>query len=194
MSGLLIAIRSATGANQSVAQKKSIEKQETFADCLVQHLPYLKQVVRGLTRNDPMTDDIVQETILKALVHADDFRFESTVKTWLTSIARNELRQLYRCKWRTCSVTLATEDLESAGSPQVGSRHPSYQATERDALIRQAVSRLPESYRSVVELCDLQRLPLEEAAARLRLTLAAVKTRRQRARKKLRPLVASLKL
>jgi len=166
--------------------------QAEFAKSVVQHLPYLKRMVRGLTRNDPMTDDIVQETVLKALIHADRFRFESTLKTWLTSIATNELRQLYRSKWRTHSVPLITENFEDNRSPQVDSLPPSYQARERDALIRQAVSRLPQSYRSVVELCDLQSLPLREAAARLRLTVAAVKTRRQRARKKLRPFVARL--
>jgi RNA polymerase sigma-70 factor (ECF subfamily) len=168
-------------------------RQEEFANSVAQHLPYLKRMVRGLTRNDPMTDDIVQETVLKALAHADEFRSESTLKTWLTSIAKNELRQFYRCKWRTCSVPLITEDIESERSSQVDSPRPSYQTTDRDALLRHAVSRLPESYRSVVELCDLQRLPLEEAAARLSLTIAAVKTRRQRARKKLRPFVARLK-
>jgi RNA polymerase sigma-70 factor, ECF subfamily len=168
-------------------------KQETFADCVVQHLPYLKRMVRGLTRNDPMADDIVQETMLKALLHAGEFRFESTLKTWLTSIAKNELRQFYRCKWRTCYVPLVAEDLESGRSTQVDFPRPTYQTTERDALIREAVSRLPESYRSVVELCDLQRLSLEEAAARLRLTIAAAKTRRRRARKKLRRFVANLK-
>jgi RNA polymerase sigma-70 factor (ECF subfamily) len=168
-------------------------RQEIFADCLVQHLPYLKRIVRSITRNDPMTDDIVQETILKALVHAEEFRFESTLKTWLTSIAMNEVRQLYRCKWRMCSAPFIAEDLESKQSPQVDSPRPSYQTAERDALIRQAVSRLPESYRAVVELCDLQCLPLQEAATRLRLTVAAVKTRRQRARKKLRRLAVNLK-
>lgn len=169
-------------------------KQETFADCVVQHLPYLKQMVRGLTRNDPMADDIVQETILKALLHAGEFRFESTLKTWLTSIAKNELRQFHRCKWRTCRVPLVAHDLESEQLPQVNSPRPTYQTTERDALIRHAVSRLPESYRSVVELCDLQHLPLQEAAERLQLTVAAAKTRRRRARKKLRPFVAKLKI
>lgn len=168
-------------------------KEDTFADCVVQHLPYLRRMVRCLTRDETMTEDIVQETVLKALAHADDFRFESTLKTWLTSIAKNEFRQLYRCKWRTCSVQLMAGDLEDERLPYVDSTRPSYQAVERDALIRHAVSRLPESYRSVVELCDLQRVSLQEAAARLRLTVAAVKTRRRRARKKLRPFVAKLK-
>jgi RNA polymerase sigma-70 factor (ECF subfamily) len=140
-----------------------------------------------------MTDDIVQETMLKALVHAEQFRCESTLKTWLTSIAMNEVRSFYRCKWRTRFAPLTVEELEGNGSLQVDFVSPSYQATERDALIRRAVSQLPEPYRSVVELCDLQCVPLREAAAQLRLTLEAVKTRRRRARKKLRPFLAKVK-
>jgi DNA-directed RNA polymerase specialized sigma24 family protein len=58
-----------------------------------------------------MTEDIVQEIMLKALAHAEEFRFESSLKTWLVSIAMNEVRQVYRCKWRTRSVPLIAEDL-----------------------------------------------------------------------------------
>jgi RNA polymerase sigma-70 factor (ECF subfamily) len=166
---------------------------ESFADCVAQHLPYLNRMVRHLTRSDPMAEDIVQQTMLKALVHADQFRFESTMKTWLTSIALNEVRQVYRCKQRTRFVPLVTEDLESDRSPCVESPSASFETREREALIRRAVAHLPESYRCVIELCDLQRLSLREAAVRLRLTLAAVKTRHQRARQKLRPFVIKFK-
>lgn len=164
-----------------------------FANRIAQHLSYLERMVRSLLRNDPMTDDIVQETMLKALVHAERFRFESTLKTWLTSIAMNEVRSFYRCKWRTRSVPLIAEALESNQSLQVDFVSPSHQARERDALIRRAVSQLAEPYRSVVELCDLQCVPLQEAATQLQLTLEAAKTRRRRARKKLRPFLAKVK-
>lgn len=167
--------------------------QDNVADCVVQHLPFLNRMVRGLTRSDPMSDDIVQQTILKALAHADQFRLESTLKTWLASIAINEIRQIYRCKWRTHSVPLLTENVESDRFRSVESLNAGYQAREREVLVRKAVSSLPEPYRCVVELCDLQCLPLKKAASRLGLTLAALKTRRQRARRKLWPLVAGLK-
>lgn len=138
-----------------------------------------------------MTEDIVQQTILKALAHSDQFRAESTLKTWLCSIAINEVHQAYRCAWRKRSVPLAAENLES-------DRHfefpkASYEAREREVLVRHAVSRLPSSYRSVVELCELHCLSLKEAAEKLRLTVPAVKTRRHRARQKLRRLLAKLK-
>ena len=165
----------------------------TFGNSVAQHLPYLKRMIRGLTRNDAITEDIVQQTVLKALIHADQFRFESTLKTWLTSIAKNESRQVYRCKWRTCSVPLTADTLEHEPSSDVDSPSLSYQVSEREVLIRQAVARLPGPYRSVVELCDLQSLSLREAAARLRLTIPAVKARLQRGRKKLRRSVLELK-
>jgi RNA polymerase sigma-70 factor, ECF subfamily len=166
--------------------------QEGFADCVVQHLPFLNRLVHNLTRTDSMSEDIVQQIALKALIHADQFRSESTVKTWLTSIAVNEVRQVYRCKWRRRAVPLLTEMLEGSRLLVVDSPNAGYQARERELLIRQAVSRLPEPYRRVIELCDLQCLPTKEVAARLRLTLTAVKSRRRQARKKLSPLVADL--
>jgi len=170
-----------------------MSRQESFADCVVEHLPFLNRMVRALTRNDSISEDIVQQTMLKALVHADQFRFDATLKTWLGSIAMNEVRQVYRCKWWTHPVPLTTEKVEGDRSPLVQSPNAGYQAREREVLLRQAVSRLPEPYRCVVELCDLQCLPLKEAASRVRLTLSAIKTRRRRARKKLSPLVSALK-
>jgi RNA polymerase sigma-70 factor (ECF subfamily) len=67
-----------------------------FANSIVEHLPFLKRVVYRLTHGDQMTDDIVQQTMLKALIHAEQFRFESTLKAWLRSIAINEVHQVYR--------------------------------------------------------------------------------------------------
>lgn len=163
-----------------------------FADCVVEHLPFLNRMVRGLTRSDSLTEDIVQQTILKALVHADQFRLESTLKTWLASIAMNEVREVYRCKWWTRAVPLTAENLDRPSLP-VQSPNADYEAREREVLLRRAVSRLPEPDRCVVELCDLQCLPLKEAAARLRLTLSAIKARRRRARMKLWTLVSTLK-
>src|SRR5690242_14030136 len=89
-----------------------MSRQESFADCVVEHLPFLNRMIRALTRNHSISEDIVQQTMLKALVHADQFRLDSTPKTWLVSIAMNEVRQVYRCKWWTHSVPLTTETVE----------------------------------------------------------------------------------
>jgi hypothetical protein len=72
-------------------------------------------------------------------------------------------------------------------------RHDAYESNERDVLIRHAVSRLPHMYRSIVELCDFQNIPMKEVARTMGLTVAAVKSRRHRARQKLLRLAAKLK-
>jgi RNA polymerase sigma-70 factor, ECF subfamily len=168
-------------------------EQPQFADFLAQQLPYLKRVVCKLTRGRQTADDIVQQTMLKALIHAQQFRFESSVKTWLSSIAANEVCQVYRSKWQKCAVPLQTEMLDVRRAPSPYRQDLGFEAREREALVRQGVRRLPRTYRSVVELCDLQELSLSEAAQRLGVTVSAVKTRLHRARKKLRLLVVRLK-
>lgn len=167
-------------------------KQQNFADCVAQHLPFLNRVVRSLVRGDQMAEDIVQQTVLKALTNAQQFRFQSALRTWLASIAVNEVRQAYRCLWRSRAVPLITEDGELDRCQRLEFPNDRYEAEQRDLLVREAVSRLPQKYRSVVELCDFQRVPMNEAARTLGLTLPALKTRRHRARQKLRPVIAVL--
>ena len=166
-------------------------EQENFAESVAQYLPFLNRIVRKLTRYDQSADDMVQQTVLKAITNAHQFRFESALKTWLASIAINEVRQVYRSNRR--AVPLVAEDLSPHQCSLFGHQKDPYEAKERDILVRHAVSRLPQIYRSVIELCDLQCLPLEQAARELGLTLSAAKSRRHRALKKLRPLLAKTK-
>jgi DNA-directed RNA polymerase specialized sigma24 family protein len=77
-------------------------KEATFSNCVAQHLPYLTRMVGGLTRNDTTTDDIVQQTMLKALLHADQFRFESTLKTWLTDHSPGVSHPCALCSLHIC--------------------------------------------------------------------------------------------
>jgi DNA-directed RNA polymerase specialized sigma24 family protein len=84
---------------------------KAFADCIAQHMPYLKRAVYNLTRGDQVAENIIQQTVRKALMHADQFRFDSTLNTWLIAIAVNEIRQVYRSSWRARAVPLITENL-----------------------------------------------------------------------------------
>ena len=94
-------------------------EQQYFGDFVVQQLPYLKRLVCKLTRGDQIADDIVQQTMLKALIHAHQFRFQPSLKTWLSSIAVNEVHQVYRSKWQKSAVPMQTEmvDTQRAQSP-----------------------------------------------------------------------------
>src|SRR5579884_1265894 len=169
-----------------------MSNQHDFANAIVQQIPFLSRIILRMTRGDQVAEDIVQETIFKALVHADQFRYESTLRTWLGAIAINEVHQAYRSKWRTRTVPLITEAAELQPCDGLELDRDPYESKELQCFVRHAVERLPESYRSVVELCDLQCVRMDEAARKLGLTLSAVKSRRHRARQKLRPLVKNL--
>ena len=167
-------------------------ERQNFVDCLLQHVPCITRVVRALMRGDQSAEDVVQQTIIKALTNADQFRFRSTLKTWLISIAINEVRQTYRSGWHKRAVPLIAETVDVLGVQDVGLPDNAYEANERNLLVREAVSRLPWMYRTVIELCDFECVPMKEAARRLRLTLPALKTRRHRARHKLLRLLCKL--
>ena len=170
-----------------------MSEQHSFADNVAQQIPFLTRTVRSLVCGDQMAEDIIQQTVLKALTHADQFRFESSLNTWLVSIAGNEIRQTYRSRSRSRAVPLSTENLDIGRSLRLEFPNNDYEARERAVFVRDAVRRLPHKYRSVVVLCDFHHVPMKEAARKLGLTLSGIKTRRHRARQKLRPLVARLK-
>ena len=67
--------------------------QQHFADSVARHVPFLSRVVRSHVRGDQIAEDIVQQTVLKALTSADQFGSESALTTWLASIAINEACQ-----------------------------------------------------------------------------------------------------
>lgn len=165
--------------------------QNCFADSVAFHLPFLTRLVQRLMHGDSLAEDVVQQTVLKALLNAGQFRSESSVKTWLTSIAVNEVRAVYRSKWTRSAVPLLIETVDRRRCHM-----PSdvCEEREREALVREAVSRLPNGYRTVVELCEFQNVPSREAAIRLGLTALAVKIRRHRARRKLKLLIEKPKL
>jgi RNA polymerase sigma factor (sigma-70 family) len=102
--------------------------QQDFADSVAQHVPFLTRVVRGLVRGDQKAEDIVQQTVLRALTNADRFRFESALKTWLATIAINEVRQTYRCGWRRRTVPLMTDSFDVDRCHPVQFPHHTYEA------------------------------------------------------------------
>jgi RNA polymerase sigma-70 factor (ECF subfamily) len=176
--------------NDSFTQQNDLKpERQNFVDCLVQHVPGITRVVRALMRGDQSAEDVVQQTVIKALTNADQFHFHSALKTWLISIAINEVRQTYRSGWRKRAVPLKPETINVLRVQDVGLPHNDYEANERNLPLRDAVSHLPWMYRSVVELCDFECVPSKEAARRLRITLPALKSRRHRAHQKLLPLL-----
>jgi RNA polymerase sigma-70 factor (ECF subfamily) len=162
--------------------------------------PYEKSVyfaTFSILQNEQDAEDAAQETVLKALKNLGNFRAESKFSTWLVSIAVNEARARLRharvLKFE--SVDESPPDEEGGFTPSVISdwREVPLQALERKELrelLRRAIAGLPEIYREVLLLRDVEEFSIAEAAATLGVSEGVVKTRLLRARLMMQKILA----
>ena len=160
-------------------------QRDLFGELIAPHLRPLSCIVQASIGAHPDAEDIVQQATLKAFTHLAQFRFEASFKTWLIGIGLNEVRQWRRKHSSSRPRSFALADLRNlhlvdpSHSPLI-----ECQNNEAAGQLRAAVARLPEKYRLVILLRDLEDLSVTEVAGRLGLTIPAVKTRHLRARQK----------
>lgn len=139
-------------------------------------------------KNEADAEDVTQEAFLKAFRALSSFRAESKFGTWLISITLNEARNRLRRKSAAPMQSLdVPPDEEGAVSPALlrDWREVPSEALERSEvkqMIASAVEALPEIYRSVFVLRDVEELSVNETAEALSLSVPAVKVRLHRAR------------
>jgi RNA polymerase sigma-70 factor (ECF subfamily) len=115
----------------------------TFADEVVQHLPKLQGVARRFAGNRSLADDLVQETMLRALVHADQFQTGTNLLAWLYTILRNcyfNDRRIVHRFTSLDSVTLAAPTISGEQEARlhirdVSSRFQKLSPAQREALL-----------------------------------------------------------
>jgi RNA polymerase sigma-70 factor (ECF subfamily) len=137
------------------------------------------------------TDDMAQETFIKAFKALHKFRFQSTFSTWLYRIAvntcKNRLKSSeYRHKKRTVSLSNPGGREERDRLKEIKDGTPSpvqeLEARERRILIRKGIDSLPSKKRALLVLRDIQGLSYEEISQITGLNLGTVKSRLSRAR------------
>jgi RNA polymerase sigma-70 factor (ECF subfamily) len=142
-----------------------------------------------LLRNDAEAEDAAQETTIKVYRNLHLFRGESQFRTWVLSIARNEgLGRIRKAESRReDSLEELTEGQSGDFTPAVLTSWSEIPAAalerkELGAILRRAVEGLPEIYRNVVMLRDIEEMDVRETAATLGVSEGAVKVRLHRAR------------
>jgi RNA polymerase sigma-70 factor (ECF subfamily) len=125
--------------------------------------------------------DVVQDALLDAHRHFDDFRGVSAVELlgWLDRILRNRLAKFAR-SYRTRKRSLAREQPEAAGGSDAGgdagpAADEALVQREQAEAVRQALDRLPELYRLVIEMRHRDQRPFDEIAQQTGRTEAAVR-------------------
>lgn len=153
-----------------------------FADEALPHLDLLFRVAVRLTGDPAAAEDLVQETMLKAIRGWSSFRPGSNARAWLVTILRNQFIN----GWRQRSRGPTQVDLEAVPElPDTATPDP--EATFFDDLlddeIVRALAELPDDFRAVVVLSDLEGLPYAEVAEALDIPVGTVKSRLFRARR-----------
>ena len=143
----------------------------------------------SLLKNEADAEDVAQETVIKVYQNLDKFRGDSQFRTWVLSIARNEgLGRLRKISNRR------EDSLDAETDEQTGDYTPAILTSWREIpaetleqkelgnILRDAIEGLPEIYRNVVVLRDIEELDIRESAAVLGISEASVKVRLHRAR------------
>ena len=153
----------------------------------------LYRVARSVVQDDSEAEDVVQEAYVRAFGSLGQFRGNSSLATWLTRITLNEA--LGRLRRQRHMVDLEVLDAEPSGKTQIipfplmpVAADPERAAAQRQIrnLIEGAIDDLPEIFRVVFVMRDVEGLSIEETADFLGMPPATVKTRLHRARLQLR--------
>ncbi|HEY3628309.1 MAG TPA: sigma-70 family RNA polymerase sigma factor [Terracidiphilus sp.] len=151
----------------------------------------------SLLGNEAEAEDAAQETVLKVYRNLHLFRGESQFRTWVLSIARNEglgrLRKL--ASRREDSLDAEIEEQGGDYTPAILTswREVPTEALERKELsdlLRKAIEELPENYRNIILLRDIEEMDVRETAAVLGISEGAVKVRLHRGRARLQRILA----
>ena len=152
----------------------------------------LFRVARAVVRDEAEAEDVLQEAYLRAFAAIAGFRGESGVATWLTRIVLNEAHGRLRRRKTTVDldqVEAAQETAQVLNFPgMTKSEDPEADAARAQIrrILERAVDALPEPFRLVFILREVEDLSVEETASHLNLKVETVKTRLHRARKRLR--------
>ncbi|MFO8098890.1 MAG: sigma-70 family RNA polymerase sigma factor [Salinibacter sp.] len=164
-------------------------KDETAFRCLVeQERERLHRFVVNIVDDADAAENIVQETFAEAYRQIGKFRGEAKVSTWLFSIARHLAYGHLRSADRHNYLDHETIEFLQADQKNGTDRatQEAVEASERKTLVHDALQELPDHYRRVVQLRDLEEQSTAEAAEHLGLTKVNVRVRLHRARKQLR--------
>jgi RNA polymerase sigma-70 factor (ECF subfamily) len=168
-----------------------------FEQLVRRESPRLLRVARRFFDSEDDARDAVQDAFVSAYKSIGRFESSSRLSTWLHRIVVNASLMKLRSRRRK-----PEEDIEhylprfledghqvESSVPWNESAETMLQRAETANLVRDAIARLPESYRAVLTLRDIEELTTEEVAEMLGLTANAVKIRLHRARQALRTLL-----
>ncbi len=165
-----------------------------FSDAAIGAMDDVYRFARSLTRDPSDAEDVVQETYLRAFRSWRTFQPGTDIKRWLFTIARNAfLRSRERGQREVALDEDASAAAEASQAQEAwvrGGLDPILDRADLGPAIAEALAELPEAFRTVVTLVDLEDQPYEAAAEVLGIPVGTVRSRLFRGRKVLQQRLA----
>ncbi|MBI3409797.1 MAG: sigma-70 family RNA polymerase sigma factor [Planctomycetes bacterium] len=181
------------GKAKEIAAKDIVPRsgaQWTPEQVFLEHAPRVYSLARRMLGNDADAEDVTQDVLLQVVRKLDTFRGEANLSTWLhritvnAALAHRRKRANREHREVRDPFNHFTEHGYHAQSIRPWSASPDniVQSKETTALIEKAITELPEIYRDVYVLADVEGLPNQDIGDMLGLSLPAVKSRLHRGR------------
>ena len=152
-------------------------------DAMLAAVPSLRAFAISLSGNVDRADDLVQETLLRAMANIDSFQPGTNMSAWLFTILRNLFRSEYRKRRRE------VEDTDGSYAETLKS-HPEQHSRVEFEEFRAALAKLPPDQREALLLVGASGFSYEEAAAICECAVGTIKSRVNRARTRLAELMS----
>lgn len=181
--------------HQALWQAPQLDPVAEFEATVLPLREELQKAALRLTHSPDSAEDLVQETLLHAFQGFAKFRRGTNLRAWLMRILLNLFISHYRHQQRcvpTVSLEGFLEELELADDgtellmDESISPEEAVLAKVMDEEVQHALRRLPEPFREVVLLCDLEGLSYAEAAYALKVPIGTIRSRLFRGRELLR--------
>ena len=155
---------------------------DDFHRRLLEQIPRLRRYARALTRNATQADDLVQQTLTRAIQKEHLWERGSDLRAWLFTIMHNQNVNQVRRAVRDSAI-----DLETCSQTFVATTDPTGSRQLRE--LERALGELPEDQRQVILLVGLEGMTYEQAAVILDVPVGTIRSRLSRGREALRKLM-----
>jgi RNA polymerase sigma-70 factor (ECF subfamily) len=162
-------------------------KNQQFKRTLAEYRENLYRIAYSWCHNPSLADDLVQETLSKALKNSNQLRDLNTIKAWLYRILSN----CWRDHFRRSRDMVDIDEVILVETDTPDQRNDRQQIVYR---VRNAIARLPNGQRQVITLVDLEGCSYIEVAQILDIPIGTVMSRLSRARKALKELLLEAEL
>jgi RNA polymerase sigma-70 factor (ECF subfamily) len=180
---------------QALVERARLRDESAIRELIARNNQRLFRTARAVLRDDAEAEDVVQETYVRAFTGRERFRGEAAFATWLTRIALNDAldRRRRRSLAQRANTGMAGHPTPTGAeivmfptaAPPL-SPEAEFGRTEIRRLLEHLIDELPEAFRLVFVLREVEGLSTDEVARQLDIKPQTVKTRLHRARRSLR--------